>query len=350
MTAIALIIAAVLLTSFLCSLWEAALYSVPPSRVEALRRQGTRSGRHLAKLRADIDQPIAAILILNTISNSGGAVLAGAMVRGTFGSDWIALFTAAMTFAILFLSEIIPKTLGAVHAKAIAPRVAFAIQALVVTLWPLVWVCRGLTRALRPGGRTDVPSEEDILAMAQHGAKHGELLADEAKWVANVLKLDQVTARDLMTPRPVVYSLPADLPLSKVEAHSAHWTHSRLPLVKDESPEEVEGIVMRRDVFDALVAGETDKTLRELMKPAVHVPETMPANRLLQIFIASRAHMAIVVDEFAGMSGVVTLEDVLEDLLGEEIVDEHDVHVDMQEFARRRAERRLRRQGGSPRG
>jgi CBS domain containing-hemolysin-like protein len=339
-TAIAIITAATLLTSFMCSLFEAALYSIPPSRVEALRRSGDRRGLALHALRMDIDRPISAILILNTVANSAGAVLAGALVGRIAGSQGVAIFTTFLTLAILFFSEIVPKTLGAVHAMAIAPRIAAPLAMLVRLLSPLVATCRGLTSLLRKRGEPHVASEDDILAMALHGAKHGELLPEEAKWVHNVLHLNDLTARDLMTPRTVVYSLPADLPLERLETHSAHWKHSRLPLVRDDRPDQVEGIVLRRDVFDALLAGEQEKTLRDLMAPALFVPETMTANHLLKTFIEERGHLAIVVDEFGGMKGVATLEDVLEEMLGEEIVDEHDEHVDMQELARRRAARR----------
>jgi len=309
--------------------------------VEALRRVGSRSGQTLAHLRAHIDRPIAAILTLNTISNSAGAMYAGALVQRHVGAEWVTLFAVCLTFAILFFSEIIPKTLGAVHASSIAPHAAWFIDLLVRVFWPFVWLCRHITRWVGGGLIEHVASEDDLLAMAQHGAKHGELLPEEARWVANALRLDSVSARDLMTPRPVVYSLPVDMPLGAIKTNSAHWVHSRLPLVKDDKPDEVEGVVLRRDVFDALVEGRVELTMRDLMKPALFVPDTMPANMLLRTFIHERQHLAVVVDEFGGLSGVITLEDVLEELLGEEIVDEHDVHVDMQEFARRRAARRL---------
>ncbi len=327
-------------TSFCCSLTEAALYSMPLSRIESMRRQGSRAGELLAQLRADIDKPIAAILIINTVANSAGAVWIGALAAELLGSGTLGAITAILTLSILILGEIIPKTIGATHAVQIAPRIAFALLICVRVLSPLVWMCRGITALLRRGGELHVASEDDILAMAMHGAQHGSLLPEEARWVANALSLDRLTARDLMTPRTVVYVLPSKLPLTMVEAHSAHWKHSRLPCVRNDAPDQVEGIVHRRDVFDRLVAGKTEGTLRDLMQPAVFVPESMPANRLLKTFITERQHLAIVVDEFGGMEGVVTLEDVLEELLGEEIVDEHDVHVDMREFARRRAERR----------
>jgi CBS domain containing-hemolysin-like protein len=340
MTALILVAVGIVLISFLCSIMEAALYSIPPSRVESLLRQGNRGAKRLAKLRSDIDKPISAILILNTLANSAGAVVAGAIAAQVLGSHLIGLFTAVLTLIILMLGEIAPKTLGAVHASVIAPRIAFLIEFLVFILWPLLLLTRGLTRLLRTGEPAHAASEEDILAMAHLGVSKGALLPEELRWVTNALKLNDITARDIMTPRTVVYSLPTDLPLDLVEAHSAHWTHSRLPLVKDDHPDQVEGMILRRDVFDALVAGKTEGTLRDMMKPVVYVPDSMPANRLLQTLIQSRQHLAIVVNEFGGMDGVVTLEDVLECLLGEEIVDEYDVHVDMQEYARRRAARR----------
>ncbi len=336
-TAITLVVATTLVISFLCSLWEAALLSIPPSRIEALRAEGNRGAKRLARLRADIDQPIAAILILNTVAHSAGAVWAGALVDKQFGHQWLTLFTVVLTLAILFISEIIPKTIGAVHATALAPRMAWSMDLLVRALWPLVYLCRGITHLLRHGAEPHITSEADILAMTRQSGKHGAILPEEARWVTNALKLNDVTARDLMTPRTVVFSMPVDLPIERVESHSAHWKHSRLPLVRDNQPDQVEGIVLRRDVFDALAADRTGITMRDLMKPALFVPETMTANHLIKTFIDARQHLAVVLDKFGGMEGVVTLEDVLEELLGEEIVDEHDIHVDMQEYARHRA-------------
>lgn len=348
MLAIVLVTFIAALTSFFCSIMEAALYSIPPAKVEELRQAGDKGGARLHRLREHVDRPIAAILTLNTIANTIGAAFAGGLVASLYGSFWSGVYGAIFTLIVLFLSEIIPKTLGVTYSHRLAPMLSGPMSFLIVVFYPFIAASQVITRALRrqePGSKA--PSEEEILAMAEMGAREGTLLPDEARWAVNALRLNDVPARELMTPRTVVYMLPADLPLSEVSRKRAHWSFSRLPIVENNDPDRVAGIIHRREVFDRLIDLSPEEaartTLRDLMHPALFVSEGMACNELLKVFIEKRQQLLIVTNEFGGMEGVISIEDVLEFIVGEEIVDPHDRHDDMQAVARLKAERRLRR-------
>lgn len=349
------------LVSFICSIWEGSLYAIPQSRVESLRREGHRGAERLAKLRENIDEPISAILTLNTLSHTMGASLAGALVENHFreNSDLaLLLFSILFSLEILFVTEIIPKTLAVRYADRLAPASALPISIAIQVLKPIVWVCLKFTRLITSRGEGaqhhSAPTEDDVLALARMGETAGTLLAEEVTWAQNAMLLDNITVRDLMTPRTVVYSLPADLPMSEVKAHSEHWTHSKLPLSENNDPDRILGVIYRRDVFDVLVQKPKEEQekmlLRELMRPVQYVPETLKGNEVLRQFLKSRQHLFVVINEFGGMEGVITMEDVLEFLLGEEIVDPHDRHENMQEHARQVARERRKGRPGAARG
>lgn len=350
MLAILLVAAVSALLSFFCSLSEAALYAITPSKIEELSRAGHTGGRRLVDLRARIDEAIAAILTLNTIANSLGATIAGSLVGRYYaehGNIATLVFGVLFTLLVLYFSEIIPKTLGVTHAERLAPVLALPIQKMIWLFKPMIWTSRGITRLIRRqrSADADAPSEQEILALAEMGRRAGTLLEDEARWAVNALRLNDVAAKDLMTPRIVVTMLPADLPVADAPNYPEHWAFSRLPIVNDNDPDDVAGIVHRRDVFDNLVhkprSEWENKTLRDLARPAVFVPETIRCNELLRRFITTRQHLIVVTNEYGGMEGIISLEDVIEFMLGEEIVDPFDRHIDMQEYARRLARRRL---------
>lgn len=333
--------------SFLCSLMEAALYSVPTSRAQALEKEGVKGAHLLIDLRGRIDEPISAILTFNTIANTVGASILGTLVGLNFGAEhfMVIVWPIGFTMMILIFAEIIPKTLGVQYADAIAPKSALFIQVLIYSLWPFVKMSKYVTHRIRSASEEKkTVSEQDIIEMARIGVEEGALIPEEAIWITNALRLNEKTAHELMTPRTVVYRLPDQLPLSMVTAHSEHWTHSRLPLCKNNDPDKVVGLVYRREVFDALLrTPEEDlpkSVLAGLSHPVEFIPETMRGNEILARFLQGRTHLFIVTNEHGGMEGVITLEDVLEDLLGAEIVDHHDRHEDMQEYARRLAEMR----------
>ena len=330
-----------LAASFLCSVCEAALYTISDSRAAALAQARVLGAKRLLRLKSDIDIAVAAILTLNTITHTVGAAVAGALVAAAAGSVWVGVFSGIFTLLILFVSEIIPKSYGIAHADALAPRLAWVIQAMIWSLWPVAILCARMTKWLNRNRPRSAPTELEILSMARLAASEGELPAHEAQLVTNALKLDQITVHDLMTPRSVVYALPDAMPLMNAEKQSEHWVHSRLPVLRDDNPEEIVGIVHRRDVFDIIASEqEGEKTIGDVMRPVRFIRADSRADQALQQFLAGRQHMFIVLDKYGSWVGLVTLEDILEALLGQEIVGEHDLVTDMQALARRRAAER----------
>ncbi|MCI0697074.1 hemolysin family protein [candidate division KSB1 bacterium] len=339
MFAIVVITAVSLVGSFICSLMEAALYSIPRSRIETLQRAGHRGAARLAKLRARIDEPIAAILTLNTAANTLGAAWAGALVGKYYGNELLGIFSGTFTAAVLFFSEIIPKSLGVTYANTLAPRLAGSLQILIWLLWPFVKISVVLTRLWGKQSRLTYPTEEDIISLAQLSQSGGAIMPHEARWVANALRLNDMRVRAIMTPNSVVYRLPDVMPLSMTKIDADHWRFSRVPVCTDNDPNNIVGVVQRREVFAALLRDEEDKTIRNLMRVPDFVPEDMPAHELLSRFIASRRHLFCVKSANGEFAGVVTLEDVLEALIGDEIVGEFDLHEDMQAWARKKQAR-----------
>ncbi len=334
MLELAVVVGVVVLTSGACSLCEGVLYSVSLSEIDALERAGRPSGAILRQLRSHIDRPIAAILSLNTVANTGGAALAGAIAARVFGSSSVGYFSAAFTLAILLLAEIIPKTAGVVYARRLAGPVARPIAILVVVLTPIIWLSRGVTRLVSAGKQADRVSDEDLLLMVRRGLLSGDLKPHEADVISNVLSLEVKTAAQVMTPRTVLFTLPATTTLADAAANDRLLQHSRVP-VYDNDLDDVVGIIHRRDILQAAARDEFDTTLDQLMRPAHFVVEGAKLDKLLRAFLEQRQHLMVVTDEFGSVTGIVTLEDVLEEILGHEIVDEFDQVADLRAFARR---------------
>jgi CBS domain containing-hemolysin-like protein len=341
-TPILVVAALTLVASFVCSLLEAALYAITPARLELLRQEGGAAARKLVAMREDVEAPIAAILTVNTIAHTVGSAWCGAMVGEAYGSSAVGVFAAVFTFLVLAVTEIVPKSLGVRYAPALATSIAWPIQIMIWSVWPIVWVSRHAMRLLMGDADHNGPSEDELVAMSSLAARGGGVRGEEHRWVENALRLDQVTAGDLRTPRTVVERLPADMPLHEAVALGHRWVHSRVPITEDGQADKVTGLVYRREVFDtALAEPDAALILRDLERPLTFVPETLQAHALLDRFLTERVHMMGVADEYGGFEGVVTLEDVLEALLGAEIVDEHDEVEDMQALALQRSRQRL---------
>jgi CBS domain containing-hemolysin-like protein len=332
---------AVLISAF-CSVTEAALYSVPWSRIESLRRSGKKSGELLYKLRSDIQEPITAVLTVNTVANTAGAAIAGAAAARVFGASAMPYFAVVFTLLILVLSEIIPKTVGVMYTNALSPLLAKPLLFLVWLSKPVIWVLGLVARLVQSGKRGPHATEEDIRAMVSLTRKAGVLKPYEELSIRGILSLDQKIVREIMTPRTVVFSLPAQLTVEAARHEKTFWPHSRIPVYEDEDPEDVVGIVYRRDVLRALAEDLDDMPLNDLMKPVQFVVETLTLDKLLIKFLGTRTHLFIVLDEYGGLAGVVTLEDVLEEILGKEIVDETDEFADLRAYARRQRESLVR--------
>jgi CBS domain containing-hemolysin-like protein len=328
-----------IVVSALCSICEAVLYSLTTSQVEMIRRSGNRAGEILHKLRSDIDEPITAILTLNTIANTIGAAVAGAAAAHLFGDRNVLLFSAAFTMAILIFSEIIPKTVGVSYSYRLAPVIAWPISFMVVSLKPIVKLCQSITRLIPQDKSEGSISAEELQTIAAMSRQSGQLEEVQEKVISNIIDLKRKTVREVMTPRTVTFSLDENISVDEAMTEISRLTsHSRVP-VFDKDPDNVTGIIMRKDVLLAAAQQKTAKPLGKLKVPAHFVPETMPLNLVLVDFFEKRQHLFIVVDEYGSVTGIISMEDVLEEIVGEEIIDESDRTRDMRELARRESTR-----------
>lgn len=329
-----------LIFSFMCSVAEAALLSITPSFIAGLREENPRMARRLKRLKQDnIDQSLAAILTLNTIAHTVGAIGSGAKATAVFGSAWFGVFSAVMTLLILFLSEIVPKTLGAVYWPQLAGVTAHFVRGLILVLYPLIWVSEGLTKLIARGKSVHAFSREEFIAMAGLGEQHGHIKESESRIIRNLLRFESLKARDIMTPRTVMQAHSQDMTVAEALADDPDPTFSRLPIF-DLHLDSVSGFVLKDDLLLAQAQGDTDKRLSQFKRNIATVAESMPLSDLLDKLLERKEHIALVIDEYGGTAGLVTLEDVVETLLGMEIVDEADEAVDMQQLARQQWQRR----------
>lgn len=330
--------------SFLCSILEAVLLSVSPSFTAALENDRPNLAARLKGLKDDIDRPLAAILTLNTIAHTVGAAGAGAQAAVVFGDAALGVFSAVLTFLILVLSEIIPKTIGATYWRALVPAVSRILPPLIWILWPLVKMSQLLTKLLSNGEKKNVVSREELSALATVGAREGVVDASESKIVQNLLRFDALTVADIMTPRTVVYALPQTTTISELLKDLEDIRFSRIPIF-DETIDKVTGFALKTEILVRAVQGKLDTALSEMNRELTHVDASMHLRELFELLLKNDRHIALVVDEFGGTDGIVTLEDVVETLLGLEIVDEADAIEDLQALARKQWEERAERLG-----
>jgi CBS domain containing-hemolysin-like protein len=331
--------------SFLCSIAEAALLSVTPSYIESLRPSHPRRAARLRRLKLDnVDRSLAAILTLNTIAHTVGAILSGAKATVVFGSAWFGLFSAIMTLMILFLSEIVPKTLGAVYWKQLVGPTALFVQSLIWILYPMVWLSERLTQWVSSGRKAHVFSRDELISMARIGEASGHMPKSESRILRNLFQFGTLTAQDIMTPRTVIASLPEDESLERALATVSKRPFSRVPIyLKDK--DQITGFVLRDDVLMGNARGQNADPLKSLRRDIMKVQASVLLTELFDTFLKERQHIAIVLDEYGGTQGLVTLEDLVETLIGMEIIDETDNVVDMRVLARKRWEHRARTMG-----
>ena len=327
--------------SFLCSIAEAVLLSVTSPYIALLQQEGRPSGALLHKLSNNIHKPLAAILTLNTIAHTIGAAGAGAQAAAVFGSAYVGAASVVLTLLILIVSEIIPKTLGAHYWRSLAPMTAYCLKYLIWALYPFVIMAERLTRGLSEGPTLNGFSREEFAVMAELSAQEGSLAPAEKRILQNLLQLKELRVKDVMTPRTVVYSLAEETTVSQFTRELDKAQFSRIPIYRD-TIDGVVGFVLRSDLLLAEAKGQGDKPLSHFRRD---LPATLESLSLLQAFNEfqrQRAQIMLVVDEYGGAEGIVTLEDVFETLLGLEIVDESDRTADMQKLARRLWQRRAK--------
>lgn len=322
-----------IIVSALCSVCEAVLYSITTSQVEMLKKEGSSSAEHLQALRSDIEEPITAILTLNTIANTIGASVAGAAAAKLFGDENLIFFSALFTLTILIFSEILPKTIGVTYPYRLAKSITYPLRFMVFFLKPIVWLCRRITRML-PQKEEESISAEEIQTIASLSRESGDIEESEERVINNMIDLKRKIVRDVMTPRTVTFSLSENLTVeNSIEMLAALSSHSRIPIY-NRTPNNVTGIIMRKDVLQSAAEDKKKLSLGHFKHPAHFVAESMPLNRILVDFFDRRQHLFIVVDEYGTMTGIISLEDVLEEIVGREIMDESDKAKDMRELAR----------------
>lgn len=326
--------------SFLCSVSEAVLLSITPSHIAALKERGDRSAGLLEQLKENIDRPLAAILSLNTIAHTVGAAGVGAEAAALWGSWIVGWASAIMTLLILVISEIIPKTVGALYWRTLAPWVGHLCRFLVRVLFPLVWFSELLTRLFGGRKQQDVVTRDEVAAMASMSANAGELRKDESRVLHNLLRFRSLTARDIMTPRPVMLSFPQAITVGELLAENPELPVSRIPIYEDDN-DQITGFVLKSDILLAQANDKPETQLAELRRDLKAVATDTSLTSLLDTLLSQQAHISLVVDEFGGTAGLVSLEDLMETLLGADIVDEADQATNMQQLARQRWKRRV---------
>ncbi|MCU7844570.1 MAG: hemolysin family protein [Candidatus Thiodiazotropha sp. (ex Monitilora ramsayi)] len=320
--------------SFLCSIAEAVILSVTHPYISVLEQEGNGAAKLLKRLKQNINDPLAAILTLNTTAHTIGAAGAGAQATVVFGDAYLGVVSAVLTLMILIFSEIIPKTIGAVYWRQLAPSTAYLLKFLIWILYPFIKMSAVLTQLLSRGHQHGQFRRDEFTAMAQAGVEEGKLLERESLILNNLFLLREARVSDVMTPRLVVFSL--DEALSVADYFNMHGDSrfSRIPIY-DGQRDHVTGFVLRSDLLLAHARGNSDKPLSIYRRHLAALPDTSSLQNAFEMLLEERSHIILIVDEYGGMEGILTLEDVLETLIGIEIVDEMDKVEDMRKLARR---------------
>jgi CBS domain containing-hemolysin-like protein len=325
--------------SFICSLFEALILSTTVAEVEALKKRVPRRGLLLEKIRAEIEETISAILTLNTIANALGSVIIGAIGAHLFGEKILAVITAVFGAVLLVGAEVLPKNIGVVYRRTLQPYVVYPLFWLRRALRPVTWFANSIVSLFIRSRSADHGSHEEILLLAERGARFGTLTKNESNIIANALSLDDVRVSALMTPRIVVTALRRTATIGDVFREFPNLPFGRMP-VYGRNLDDIVGLVRRRDLLKAKANDQDGVLVETLIHEAQFIPETATAANALQICLRSHQKLLIAVDEFGATAGVVTIEDLIEHLIGGEIFENDDVAIDMRELARAKTTRR----------
>ncbi len=323
-------------TSAICSLIEAAVYAVPLGYVKHLADTKSGSGKLLLKLKQEMAKTISAILMLNTISNTMGPAVAGWMVGSIFGADpyWVGGYSILMTMMVLFFGEILPKTLGVIYCRPIARAAARPLALLLHIFSPFIWISLKAQEVLISDAAEPSVSSEEVVSLASIGRDEGSLDQLEGSVIKNVIGLDKVLVRDVLTPRVVVFRLPASAKIAELVNEIKDWRFTRIPLYEENDPDHLIGYVTQRDIYREIIAGPGEKRLKDKARKLKTWPELMRVDELLVKMFDDNEHICAVVDEHGALAGIITLEDIIEEIVGREIVDEYDAVSDMRSFAK----------------
>lgn len=325
--------------SFVCSILEAALMSVPISYITMREDEGYKPARLMKMFKTDSSRPLAAILSLNTIANTIGAAGVGQQANIVFGSRWFGLVSAVTTILILVFSEIIPKTIGTTHCKALMGPVAKVIRILIFALYPIVVSVEWLQKLITPKDRETAVSREEVGAMADVAEESGELDEDENEIIQNLINMDEITAADAMTPRVVASIAPESMTVKSFYRDKRFQHHSRIP-VYDGNDEYITGYVLRTEVLQLLVEDKFDTKLGEIRRDIASFTEDTTLDVIWDEMLSKDEQISVIINEYGSFQGILSLEDVIETILGDEIVDERDAVRDMQQLARDRWKKR----------
>lgn len=323
--------------SFLCSILEAIVLSIPHTHIAVMEKDGSKIGKIWATLKDDdAVKPLTAILTLNTIAHTMGAAGVGSEVQKLYGEDALTFASVILTLAVLFLSEIIPKTLGTAYWKQLAPSAGYILHYTTLFLTLLIIPIQWLKKIL-PKGEQSLVTRDDVAALADLGEEEGILEVDEETVIHNLLRLREISVNEVMTPRVVLTAFQMDSTIREIMDENQVIRFSRIPIY-GESIDDVKGIIIRSQLLMAASRDEWEVKISDLAKDVLSISASSSVDATLDLFLTNKQQIAIVTDEFGGTSGIVTMEDVLETLLGEEIVDELDEVEDMRELARDQAE------------
>lgn len=340
MLKLTIIVLIILVGSALCSATETALLSVSPIKVQQLTHSKKPAVLALWAIRKKINRPIATVVIINNIFNIVGSILIGNIAASVLGNAWLGVFSAILTFLVIVFGEIIPKTLGERYAMQFALTVALPVQGLTFMFTPIVWLMEKITSPFTKGQKLPTTNEAEIMFLTRIGYKEGVIEGDEAEMIRRVFRLNDKSSFDIMTPRIATTYLYANATLAEVKSDIIASQHSRIILIGD-SIDDVLGVALKHELLTGIIEGKDSNKISDFMRDVRFVPDTLRVDLLLKEFQKYRQHLMVVLDEYGGTSGVVTLEDVLEELTGE-IVDETDQSVDLQILARMRGKRKLK--------
>jgi len=334
LTIFILAVSCALIISTMCSLFEAAILSLSASQVEMMAETHPHQAEGMKKLKENIEQPITAILTLKTLAHTVGASVAGAYAVALFGQHGLIWFSLSFTLAVLLFTEILPKTLGVTFSRQLAPYITVPLQVMILVLKPLIWMTQLMTRLVPNSHQPHLISAAELKTIASLSRKSGEIEAGQETVIANILQLGEKTVRQVMTPRTVTFSASQALTIKEAARMEGKWQmHSRVP-VYDGEQDNVVGIVLSQDVLMAAAVGQDTLKLSQIMRPVHFVPETAALDRIFVDFFERYQHLFVVVDEYGSVTGVISMEDILEEIIGREIVDESDKTRNMRELAR----------------
>ncbi|MGE4289441.1 MAG: CNNM domain-containing protein [Salinivirgaceae bacterium] len=324
-----------LIVSFLCSIMESVLLSAPQSFLMVEQEKGSSWAKYFIQLKNNIDKPLSAILSLNTIAHTIGAAGVGAQAIKVFGEAYFGLVSVILTILILVITEIIPKTIGARYWRSLTKITSYIIRGMITLTYPLVIMSAYVTKAFSQRSGEQSTSREEISALASIGANEGVFTEKEHRIIQNLLRLKNVKVTEIMTPRVVVALADENLLLKDFLKNKDYLKYSRIPVYAN-NDENITGYVFRQTVFEKLAEDQHEMQLKEIKREIVVVPNSIVLFSLWEKLLEKKEHIALIVDEYGGMDGIVTMEDVIETLLGLEIIDEKDTITDMQKYARER--------------